>query len=189
MPSWQSFSSASALERKRGKACRWLEHWRPISLVAVFSNCTISACGTQGGCGFRRYRTGSSDSAPTVGQGSCSAPCVAWRSSRCCWSSSRWMRRRPSATSATHTPQRSWRHAGPHQQVAALLREAIGARVLPRIGAIEGPWQLLEKGFRQMDARRSEVWNHAIFGLSAAARDRIECILRPAVPWSAELPR
>lgn len=73
--------------------------------------------------------------------------------------------------------------------VAVLLREAAGARVMPRIGGVKGRWQELEKGFRQGAAGSPEAWNHTVAGPLEAAPDRVESTLGPAIPWSAKLSR
>lgn len=82
--------------------------------------------------------------------------------------------------------QLSDRNATP-AQVAAAIREATGTRVQPRIGAVEGPWQEIEKGFRQGAARCPEVWNHTIASHLERARQQCEQHLGPTIRGSAEL--
>lgn len=48
---------------------------------------------------------------------------------------------------------------------------------------------MLEKRFLQGAARSPEAWNHTIAGPLADACARIDGILRPAIPWSAEFSR
>lgn len=47
-------------------------------------------------------------------------------------------------------------------KVAAVLREAVGARVQPRLQGVEGLGVLMGEGFRQGAARSLDAWNVAI---------------------------
>lgn len=63
-------------------------------------------------------------------------------------------------------------------QVAAVLREMVGARAQPRVGNVTGPWQTLEKGTRQVGSRSPELWSHAIAGPLHSAHEHVEALRR-----------
>lgn len=70
-----------------------------------------------------------------------------------------------------------------------VLRELVGARVKPRIGSIEGPWQDLGRGVRHGLARSPDLLNFTVSCPLAWARGEVETYRGLASHWSEELSR
>lgn len=80
-------------------------------------------------------------------------------------------------------------HGATAAQVAVVLRELVAVMVQPKVGAIRGPWQALDKGTRQGGAWSPELGNNVVAGPLHVAHSEAESRLGPAAPCSAELSR